>query len=226
MSFDAALHWPLLHLTGRLLLAILLGGCIGWERELHEHPAGLRTHALVCVGAALITLVDSSHLGNGGRIAAQIVTGIGFLGAGTILRQSDGTAVRGLTTAASIWATAGIGIAVGYGGVNAQIAAVATLLILFTLATLNRFENVLNRRRRRQDLSLVFRPDNDPLGAVSRVLGILHQKGVRTRDLGLVQSADSAVVHMQVSLPRHTSRVSLEAIFQSDQSIIHFEWKD
>ena len=105
MSLGAALNTPLAHRTGLLLLAVLLGGMVGWERERQERPAGLRTHILVCVGAALMTLVDQSISNIGGRIAAQIVTGVGFLGAGTIIRENDtmGTPVRGLTTAASLW---------------------------------------------------------------------------------------------------------------------------
>src|SRR5690349_2341633 len=102
-----------------LLLAVLLGGAIGLERELRGQAAGLRTHVLVCVGATLITLtsveigMDKSGTfhGDPARLAAQIVSGIGFLGAGAILRE--GLSIRGLTTSASIWTTAGIGIAIG-----------------------------------------------------------------------------------------------------------------
>src|SRR5881227_2783375 len=97
-------------MTVALMLSVLMGGLIGLEREIHGHPAGLRTHILVCLGATLMTLV-SVNMGNGSndRIAAQIVSGIGFLGAGAIIRE--GVSIRGLTTAASIWATAGVGIA-------------------------------------------------------------------------------------------------------------------
>jgi putative Mg2+ transporter-C (MgtC) family protein len=105
----------------RLVVAVLLGGAIGYEREVGGKPAGLRTHALVCLGATLFMLVSvrspDFFPGSGpvdpGRIAAQVVTGVGFLGAGTILRA--GGSVRGLTTAASIWAVAAIGLAVGVG---------------------------------------------------------------------------------------------------------------
>src|SRR5437868_3967854 len=90
------------HDTALLLLAVLLGGVVGIDRERTEHPAGLRTHILVCVGAALITQIDLSVAKAGGHIMGQIITGIGFLGAGTILRDTSGTMVRGLTTAASI----------------------------------------------------------------------------------------------------------------------------
>ena len=99
----------------RLVLAVLFGGIIGYERERRKMPAGLRTHMLVCLGAALITL--TSILAFDGldpsRVAAGIVTGIGFLGAGTIFR--DKNKVRGITTAADIWVMAGVGLAVGAG---------------------------------------------------------------------------------------------------------------
>jgi putative Mg2+ transporter-C (MgtC) family protein len=219
-------HSPIVGDSGRLLLALLLGSLVGWERERHDHPAGLRTHALVCVGAALITLVGNSGPDSGGRVAAQIVTGIGFLGAGTILRDSSGSAVRGLTTAASIWATAGIGIAIGYGGINAQLAAVATGIVLLTLTVLNQLEDFLNRRRRRQELTLVFSPDADALSSLSRVLQLLHERDARSQNISVRKSADSTVVSIQLRLPKHTERDAVEPILTSDNGIIHFEWKD
>lgn len=230
MTLASLLDTPLAHRTGLLLLAVLLGGLVGWERERQERPAGLRTHILVCVGAALMTLVGDTIPNNGARIAAQIVTGVGFLGAGTIIRENDtmGTPVRGLTTAASLWATAGVGIAVGLGGLSAQLATVGTVIILFTLTLLNSLEDTLNRRRRRQSLMLVFRSDTggDPLDAISRVLDILRGRDVKTRNLTLEKSADSVVVRLQLSLPHHTSREALSPIFTSDKSILHSEWRD
>jgi len=129
----------------RILLAILLGGSIGLERELHGRAAGFRTHILVCLGATIITLASTklypgfaSLTSNNvvridpGRIAAGIVTGIGFLGAGVILRSEK--AVRGLTTAASIWFIAGLGIVIGLGlyrlSFEATVFALATLFLL------------------------------------------------------------------------------------------------
>jgi putative Mg2+ transporter-C (MgtC) family protein len=101
----------------RLLLAALLGAAIGLEREVHAHPAGIRTHLLVSLGSAGFTVLSIAGFGPGPvdptRIAAQIVTGIGFLGAGAILK--DGVRVRGLTTAASLWVVAAVGMAAGVG---------------------------------------------------------------------------------------------------------------
>ncbi|MCC6178920.1 MAG: MgtC/SapB family protein [Chloroflexi bacterium] len=106
-------------LVARMLLAFALGGVLGWERERAGRPAGLRTHMLVTAGAAAYTIVsiygfvDLGTVRDPGRVAAQIVTGVGFLGAGTIWRTSS--AVRGLTTAASIWLAAAIGMFAGAG---------------------------------------------------------------------------------------------------------------
>jgi len=130
---------------GKLFIAAVLGGLIGWERERRGRPAGLRTHLLVCVGVTLIMLVsehifvqyqgykqDSILRIDPARIASQVVTGIGFLGAGTIMRHK--ATVRGLTTAASLWVVAGIGLAIGSGfiipAVFTAFIAIMTLILL------------------------------------------------------------------------------------------------
>jgi len=116
----------------RLLLSVVLGGVIGFEREREKKPAGLRTHILICLGACLFTVV--SIYGFGGdiaRVAAGVVTGIGFIGAGAIIRGGREGVIAGLTTAATIWSVAGIGLAAGAG--LYLVAVVATLLILLVL---------------------------------------------------------------------------------------------
>jgi len=120
---------------GMLLLAALLSMVIGLDRELHS-PAGLRTHMLVGLGACLFTQLSiyAFHPGDPARIAAQVVTGVGFLGAGTILQRKHN--VHHLTTAASIWATAAVGMAVGTGAWF--LAILATLITWFILAVLRR----------------------------------------------------------------------------------------
>ncbi|HEX79073.1 MAG TPA: MgtC/SapB family protein [Dehalococcoidia bacterium] len=116
----------------RVLLAIVLGGIIGFQRGKAEKPAGLRDIILICAGAALFTVVSIYGFGvtDQARVAAGIVTGIGFLGAGAIIRRSEG-GVKGLTTAATIWVTAGIGMAAGSG--MYVIASVTTLFVLAIL---------------------------------------------------------------------------------------------
>jgi uncharacterized membrane protein YhiD involved in acid resistance len=128
----------------RLLVATVLGGLIGLERELAGKPAGLRTNVLICLGSALLTQL--SHMvpvlfgsGDPARIAAQVVAGVGFLGAGTILRQRQ--AVHGLTSAATIWVVMAVGVTVGAGLIRGAL--IATVLILGTLVFLRRMEHWL-----------------------------------------------------------------------------------
>jgi putative Mg2+ transporter-C (MgtC) family protein len=137
----------------RLLLSAVFGAAIGLEREINGHPAGMRTHLLVSLGAALFTVlsiygfepnspttpVDPS------RIAAQVVSGIGFLGAGAILK--DGLSIRGLTTAASLWATAAVGLAAGAG--QHILATVGALIIIFSLWPLSRIEDRIHGVQKR-----------------------------------------------------------------------------
>ncbi|MBU0614964.1 MAG: MgtC/SapB family protein [Nanoarchaeota archaeon] len=115
----------------KLGVALMLGALIGWERQISHKPAGLRTHILVCVGSTLATIVSADYfLADPARVASGILTGIGFLGAGTII-ASQGN-VRGLTTAASLWVMAAVGLAIGVGYyVLAAIASILILIILF-----------------------------------------------------------------------------------------------
>jgi putative Mg2+ transporter-C (MgtC) family protein len=172
----------------RVVLAGVLGGAIGAEREIREREAGLRTHMLVAVGAALFTLVSAYGWGDfhfsqksgvtydPSRIAAQIVTGIGFLGAGAIIRQ--GLAVRGLTTAASLWVVAAIGLAAGAGYYSGAI--ITTVVVLVSLWPLRIFAHRLFTRIRppgEQRLEVDLRPNESPailIGALERVGGVVH----------------------------------------------------
>lgn len=134
----------------RLGISLLLGVCIGIERQLHKHAAGLRTFTLICLGSTLAMLVSiyicqtntELHNGDPGRIAAQVLTGIGFIGAGLIIKTLDG--VTGLTTAASIFMTAVIGLAIGCGMILVGAVATALTLILLLSANFVRF-----RKRKR-----------------------------------------------------------------------------
>lgn len=129
----------ILEIALRLFVALLLGGVIGIEREYRSKEAGFRTHFLVALGSALFCIVSQYGFGvdlkDSSRVAAQVVSGIGFLGAGTIIFQKN--VVRGLTTAAGLWVTAAIGLACGTGMYLA--AAIATTLVLFGLEVLNSF---------------------------------------------------------------------------------------
>ncbi len=115
-----------------LILAVLLGGIIGIEREITHKPAGLRTHMLVCMGSCLFTIISVHEFNvDPARLAAGIVTGIGFIGAGAIIAERE--RVVGITTAASLWVTAAIGLTVGVG--NYLLASLATLLVFIILSS-------------------------------------------------------------------------------------------
>jgi putative Mg2+ transporter-C (MgtC) family protein len=132
--------------VAQLLIAVVCGGIIGYQRETLERPAGFRTHVLVCVGSTIYMMVSVLVGGKSdpGRIAAQVASGIGFLGAGTIIKQ--GSVVRGLTTAASLWAVAGIGLAAGMGKAGIPIAVLGTIVVLLSLGFLKRFESHIERQ--------------------------------------------------------------------------------
>lgn len=126
----------------RLVLSVALGGLIGFERQMHRRTAGLRTNILVCLGSCLIMILSQYIFDiyrdavpvDPSRIAASIITGIGFLGAGAIIRERDKEAVRGLTTAACLWVVAAIGMAAGCGFYSAAlVTTVFTLIVLFVL---------------------------------------------------------------------------------------------
>ena len=120
-------------IIGRVFLALLFGGLIGLEREINKEPAGLRTHMLVCLGSALFTVMSfeaAGQIGDPSRIAAGIVTGIGFLGAGMIFRDHDN--VKGLTTAADLWVIAAVGMAVGFGYYTMALISTALVLTVLT----------------------------------------------------------------------------------------------
>jgi putative Mg2+ transporter-C (MgtC) family protein len=149
-----------LDLALRLTVGLVLGAVIGFERELHRQPAGFRTHSLVALGAALFTVVSAFGFTGDSvdptRIAAQIVSGIGFIGAGTILQYRGH--IRGLTAAASLWSVAAIGTAAGAG--LYVVAVVGTLLILVILSILDRVEAMARRRLQLPPDGYVL-PDNE-----------------------------------------------------------------
>lgn len=154
-----------LDIVVRLVAAAVLGAIIGLEREIHDHPAGMRTHLLVALGSAGFTVLSIEAFAAPGadpaRIAAQIVTGVGFLGAGAILKE--GATIRGLTTAASLWTVAAVGMAAGAGAW--VIAAVTTILVLVSLWPLRLVaERLVGREQHRVHVQLVTGPHG--LGAL------------------------------------------------------------
>ncbi|MDQ1395335.1 MAG: putative Mg2+ transporter-C (MgtC) family protein [Acidimicrobiaceae bacterium] len=170
----------------RILLAALLGGLIGLEREIAGHPAGLRTHISVALGAALFGVLsaygfnhfdvprnDTVFQVDVTRIASQIVVGVGFLGGGAILKE--GATVRGLTTAASLWVTAAIGLAVALGSFGPALATEGALLGTFVLLRFPRKWIRSNVAKRRQSIVIILHPGTEAgtvIGAISSLSGV------------------------------------------------------
>jgi putative Mg2+ transporter-C (MgtC) family protein len=142
----------------RLLISFLAGTLIGIEREMHNQPAGLRTHILISIGSTLVMLISIyipqtfHNSGDPGRIAAQVVSGIGFLGAGAILKF--GADIKGLTTAASIWAMAAVGMAIGAGMFRVSLISIA--VILFALTVMNLIEKKIFKQRSLRKIEIIF----------------------------------------------------------------------
>lgn len=188
----------------KLTLACVLGGVIGLERESLNRPAGLRTYTLVCVGSALAMLVSLDMYysygqtvnADPGRIAAQVISGIGFLGAGTIMRE--GATVRGLTTAAGLWTVACIGLAVGAGLYVPAIA--TTVLILFVLIYFIKIEDIFSGTREYKGLVLVVEDRPGAVGVIGSHLGELN---VLIKDIQLTRldAGDDLEIELLVELP-------------------------
>ena len=178
MSSDLAFQFDLIV---RLLLAAVLGAVVGLEREVHDHPAGMRTHLLVSVGAGTFTVLSIYAFpaagADPGRIAAQIVSGIGFLGAGAILKY--GATVRGLTTAASLWAVAAVGMAAGSGAWG--VAIVATVIIVVSLWPLHIVEvRLVGGSAERMRIQV----EASGTEALGRLLEVVSKLGEHVRHLG------------------------------------------
>jgi putative Mg2+ transporter-C (MgtC) family protein len=179
----------------------VLGGVIGLEREISGKQAGLRTNILICVGAALLSdisvkigrLDNGTVIGDPARIAAQIVTGVGFLGAGTIL-QSRGTVV-GLTTAATLWVVAAIGIAIGAGYF---VEAIGTgIMVTFVLAGLGKLEHRV-RRIRRVVIATIRAQPKTPLEELESVLSSL---GIRILSKGIYDHVEDRTFELRLAGP-------------------------
>lgn len=202
----------------RLVLATVLSGLIGIEREMHGRTAGFRTHILVCIGSTLIMLT-SMHIFDiykglvsvdPARIAAGVITGIGFLGAGTILRFR--ASVRGLTTAASLWVVAGIGLAVGSGLYSG--AYITTLITLVSLFLLTKIERDWVRRDWYRVISIKTRADIEQLTNIRK---IFSNYGVEIKDLELKKTEIGDFKVFEFSLRLLTNKYDDEIISKISQ---------
>jgi len=216
----------------RLALAAVLGGLIGVERELREREAGLRTHLLVALGSALFTIVGAygfhAFLASGQsvvrvdptRIAAQIVTGIGFLGAGAIIRQ--GLSVRGLTTAATLWVVAAVGLAAGAGSYS--VAVITTALVLIALYPLRIVAYRILRRYRPEDGRLLVElPSGSPPGAV---IDEIERSGARIDSIDVSQEGDRRRLELDLALPRDVAAPRLVARIAEVPNVADVRWSD
>lgn len=193
---------------------MLLGGAIGVEREIKGKPAGLRTNILICVGSALLADLSTKFAeaggrgGDPGRLAAQIVTGVGFLGAGTIM-QARGT-VTGLTSAATIWVVAAMGIAVGAGF---YVEAAGTgFLVTVVLAGMGRLEHRLRRVRRTVSCTIRTRP-HTPYESIEKALG---DAGIHVLIQETYDHPDDRVFEMRLSGPARQFEVVTEKLLQNE----------
>ena len=215
----------------RLLIAAGLGGAIGLERELRDHEAGFRTHLIVSLGACVFTLVSAygfhDFFVDGGnvvrtdptRIAAQIVSGIGFLGAGAIIRQ--GLSVRGLTTAATLWLVAAIGMASGAGYYSAAI--ISTVGALLTLGPLRILAfRIISRFRPEIDRLLVEIPAGGSPGAV---IEAIERSGGRVRSLEIAQEGDRRSVAVDVEL-RDVEAPGVVAAVGEIDGVLEVRWNE
>ena len=197
----------------RLILSIVCGGIIGIERESVNRPAGFRTHILVCIGSALTMLVSifmydqfkSQTNLDPSRIAAQVVSGIGFLGAGTIIRE--GANVRGLTTAASLWTIASVGLALGSGYYFA--AGITTLFTFVTLVSFSWFEKHVIQRSFIQTISLTVK---DKPGQIGYIGCVLSNFDINIRNVKMEYLENNILtIHLTIRVP---SRVNINKVIE------------
>ncbi len=187
----------------RLILASVLGGLIGLEREANNRPAGLRTHVLVTAGAALIMLISMygfnglGENGSGGepaRLAAQVVSGIGFLGAGTILRQ--GNSIQGLTTAASLWVSGCIGLAIGNGYYLGGL--VTAGIVLFSLMSLGMLEKKAFKKKYKA-LHIISKERPGLIGEIGTLLGE-NKVSIKNVDISHLDEDEDGDLHIDLTV--------------------------
>lgn len=227
------LHWTIVE---RLLLALVLGGVIGWEREYHNKQAGFKTHVLVCVSSTLIMLIsiygfsDTINHPNArfdpARLAAQAISGIGFLAGGAILVRPD-LVVSGLTTAATLWMVMAIGLGVGTGFYFGSI--VATLLVLFATLALPYVEYRMirpNSQQQRLRIVMVDRP-----GQLGKIASILGNEGCNIQDVKLHEgdkrgkNGASVVTEITLIIPPGKELLVLTDMIKTIDGVDDIQWE-
>lgn len=207
----------------RILVSFFIGMLIGIERETHDQPAGLRTHILISIGATVVMLISIfipqtfTNLQNGdpGRIAAQVVSGIGFLGAGAILKY--GADVKGLTTAASIWAMAALGLAVGAG--MYIIGFIGAAVILFALTIMNLFEKRVFKERTVRKIELYIKKKDSDIQALKNILKSQDIRIISTGFERNINDANDKIVFL-VGVTRKIDIQKLSSNFEKQAGIV------
>jgi putative Mg2+ transporter-C (MgtC) family protein len=213
----------LLNYSFRLVFALFIGGVIGLEREIKGKPAGMRTNMLMCMGSCLLMILSievatrAGRTGDPGRIAAQVVTGIGFLGAGTILRSR--VSVTGLTSAATLWFVAALGLVIGNG--DYVLAGVSALLIIITLSLLGSLETHLAVRQRRHVLQFRLAASRD---AMRSVKGLLRDYRITPEDLAISRQEDEIVFDIEYVMPDKKHLSFLEALRKVEGVEVKFDY--
>ena len=197
----------------RVVIAAALGGLIGLEREIREHTAGFRTNILVAVGAAAFTLASDYALEgtsfDPNRISAQVVTGIGFLGAGAIIRY--GASVRGLTTAASLWTVAAVGLLTAKGFYEASL--ITTGVVIVSLSLLRLVEDHVLYRLAGHPVDIIVHFSSSGCAPLTRLLVRLQEAHVEVKGMASVNGRDEAdSVHLSLKLPRRLKTEKLVAL--------------
>jgi putative Mg2+ transporter-C (MgtC) family protein len=209
---------------GKIALALFIGGLVGLERERRDLPAGVRTHMLVCAGSALFTLASILMAGSRAdptRVAAQIVSGIGFLGAGTIFRS--GPTVRGLTTAAGLWLVAGVGMGIAAGGPLQGLAVVTGLLVAIVNIGIRDLEQRWLRPSQAVRLTLAQGSD-----ALVRLAEGLAQRGVLIQQVECLPDTpelEAAAVRLFVRVPAAQSRSDLAVWMSQQPGVRRITWE-
>ena len=212
----------------RLILAALLSGAVGFEREFHGRAAGFRTHILLCVGSTLIMLT-SMHIfdlyspkisPDPARIAAGVITGIGFLGAGTIMHAKS--TVRGLTTAASLWVVAGVGLAVGSGFYFGAV--VTTVLTIITLMFFSRLEHTMIRKDWYKTIVIETKEGVDQLKAIR---GLIEERKSEITDFEVDRARDGVNMMLRIGLKLYKIRTADQLIddLAHLDGVKHVKWE-
>ena len=227
---DLIFHEAFFTMSMRLLLALVLSGFIGFEREINNHAAGFRTHILVGVSSTLLMLMSlygfesymEAHSGNvtfdPARIPSYVISGIGFLGAGTII--VNGMTVKGLTTAASIWAVAGLGLVVGIGMYD--IAILTTIIILLSLVLLNKLEYRISKQRNIVSLMISIRD----IHAIEDVLKKCHQHDMQIKAFNVTTDEnEDATVYTDIQVGKAITVTQLMTSLSNMEDVNHVEEK-